>query len=163
MARQGYWLCEFVSISRILKRAKAAYARSFLYTESDENDATYFVLHQLRVLLRAIQELHEYLKRRTSELLAADELMRLTKWLKAELNSRQLALVNHALKRTDAVYTVESHRISHGVAYQTARTDLLSLAELGLLEKRKRGRTFVFVPSVKLREQIASQRLAHFP
>jgi Fic family protein len=162
MARQGYWLCEFVSISRILKRAKAAYARSFLYTESDENDATYFVLHQLRVLFRAIQDLHEYLKRRTTELRAADELMRLTKWLKAELNSRQLALVNHALKRTDAVYTVESHRISHGVAYQTARTDLLSLAEFGLLEKRKRGRTFVFVPSVKLRARIASQRFTHF-
>ena len=150
MARQGYWLCEFVSISRILKRAKAAYARSFLYTESDENDATYFVLHQLRVLIRAIEDLHAYLKRKTAELRAAEERVRHMRWLKEELNQRQLALVNHAMKRTDAAYTVESHRISHGVVYQTARTDLLHLASLGLLEKRKRGRTFVFVPSARL-------------
>lgn len=150
MARQGYWLCEFVSISRILKRAKAAYARSFLYTESDENDATYVVLHQLRVLIRAIEDLHKYLKRRTGELNVAEERLRHMRWLKAELNQRQLALVNHALKRADAAYTVESHRISHGVVYQTARTDLLHLAKLGLLDKRKRGRTFVFVPSARL-------------
>lgn len=150
MARQGYWLCEFVSISRILKRAKAAYARSFLYTETDENDATYFVLSQLRVIIRAIEDLHGYLKRRTAELRSAEERMRNTRWLKAELNHRQLALVNHAMKHGDAAYTVESHRISHGVVYQTARTDLLHLTKIGLLEKRKRGRTFVFVPSARL-------------
>ena len=150
MARQGYWLCEFVSISRILKRAKAAYARSFLYTETDENDTTYFVLHQLRVLIHAIDNLHQYLKRRGAELRVAQDRVRHMKWLKAELNHRQLALVNHAMKRVDAAYTVESHRISHGVVYQTARTDLLHLARLGLLDKRKRGRTFVFVPSARL-------------
>jgi Fic family protein len=150
MARQGYWLCEFVSISRILKRAKAAYARSFLYTESDENDATYFILHQLRVLIRAIEDLHVYLKRRTAELRVAEDRVRHMRGLKEELNYRQLALVNHALKRSEAVYTVESHRISHGVVYETARTDLLHLAKLGLLDKHKRGRTYVFVPSARL-------------
>jgi Fic family protein len=161
MARQGYWLCEFVSISRILKRAKAAYARSFLYSESDDNDATYFVLHQLKVLIRAIENLHDYLKRRTVELGAAEAQLRQMRWLKAELNQRQLALVNHALKRADAAYTVESHRISHGVVYQTARTDLLQLAQLGLLDKRKRGRTFVFVPSARLLSSARSP--AHAP
>jgi hypothetical protein len=58
------------------------------------------------------------------------------RWLKEELNPRQLALVNHAMKRSDVAYTVESHRISHGVVYQTARTDLLHLASLRLLDKR---------------------------
>jgi hypothetical protein len=41
MARQGYWLCEYVSISRILKEARAQYARSYLYSETGENDSTY--------------------------------------------------------------------------------------------------------------------------
>jgi len=44
MARQGYWLCEFVSISRILRRARGQYARAYLYTETDDNDVTYFLL-----------------------------------------------------------------------------------------------------------------------
>jgi len=160
MARQGYWLCEFVSISRILKRAPGAYARSFLYTESDENDTTYFVLHQLRVLVRAIEDLHTYLIRKAAELRAADDLVRRSDWLRAELNPRQLALVNHALKRPDALYTIESHRTSHSVTHQTARTDLLSLTQAGLLEKRKRGRTFIFLPKENLRAQLETGKLA---
>ena len=50
MLRQGHWLAEHVSISRILRKAPARYVRSFLYTETDDNDLTYFVLHQLDVL-----------------------------------------------------------------------------------------------------------------
>jgi Fic family protein len=160
MARQGYWLCEFVSISRILRKARAQHARSFLYTESDDNDVTYFVLHQLRVLLRAIGELHTYLARKTAELRAADDLVRSASWLRAELNPRQLALVNHALKKPETVYTVESHRVSHGVSYETSRSDLLALSRAGLLHQRKRGRTFVFVVPADLRERLENKRTA---
>ncbi len=46
MLRQGYWLFEFISISDTLRKAPATYARAFLYTESDENDLTYFLVHQ---------------------------------------------------------------------------------------------------------------------
>ncbi|MEJ7811500.1 MAG: Fic family protein [Gemmatimonadaceae bacterium] len=160
MARHGYWLCEFVSISRVLKRARAAYGRSFLYTETDGNDATYFILHQLRVLLRAIDDLHEYLRRKSAELRAADDLVRRARWLRAELNPRQLALVNHAMENQDALYTVESHRVSHGVSYETARSDLLALARAGLLEKRKRGRTFNFVVPADLKRRLQGRRPA---
>lgn len=45
MLQHGYWLFEFISISRILKRAPARYARAFLETESDDNDLTYFIIH----------------------------------------------------------------------------------------------------------------------
>jgi Fic family protein len=43
MLREGYWLFEFISISTVLKNASAQYGRSYLYTETDDNDATYFV------------------------------------------------------------------------------------------------------------------------
>ena len=76
MARHGYWLCEYVSISRILKKARGQYARSYLYTETDENDLTYFILYQMRVLLRAVDELHEYLARKAAELDEAEEIVR---------------------------------------------------------------------------------------
>ena len=157
MAREGYWLCEYVSISRILKKARAQYARAFLYTETDENDATYFVLHQLRVLMRAITDLHAYLERKAVELREADDLVRGARGLRAELNARQLALVTHALKQPAATYTIESHRRAHGVAYATARADLYALAERGLVEQRKRGRAFVFVPPADLRGQLRGQ------
>jgi hypothetical protein len=37
--------------------------------------------------------------------------------------------------------------------YQTARTDLLELAEEGLLKQQKSGRKFVFVASQRLRRR----------
>ena len=43
MLRQGYWIFEFLSISPFLKRTPEQYARAFLYAETDESDATYFI------------------------------------------------------------------------------------------------------------------------
>lgn len=160
MARQGYWLCEYVSISRILKKARGQYARSYLYTESDQNDATYFILYQLRVLLRAIDELHHYLARKAAEIHDAEDLIRRASSVRTELNPRQLALLNQALKRPDARYTVQSHQRSHGTSYETARADLSKLAEQGLLEQRKFGRAFVFVPRADLRARLEGGRRA---
>lgn len=163
MAREGYWLCEFVSISRVLKRARSAYSRSFLYTETDDNDVTYFVLHQLRVLLLAINDLHGYLKRKAAELRTAEDRIRRTRWLRMELNPRQLALVNHELDHPDAVYTVESHRISHGVSYETARSDLLALEKSGLLEKRKRAKAFIFTVPADFAAMLDGKQRAVLP
>ncbi len=154
MARQGYWLVEFVSISRILKKARAQYARSFLYTETDDNDATYFILYQLRVLIRAIEELHEYLAKRSEEIRSAENLLRRSAKLRDELNPRQVALINHALRNSDARYTVLSHQRSHGVSYESARSDLMKLKTLGLIEQRKSGRAFVFVPHRNLAKRL---------
>ena len=158
MAREGYWLCEYVSISRILKKARSQYARAFLYTETDENDATYFILYQLGVLTRAIRDLHTYLDRKAAEIREVEDLVRGSAVLRAELNPRQLDLLTHALKHTQAEYTVESHKRAHGVAYGTARADLLALTRRGLLEQRKRGRAFVFVAPEDLRARMVRKR-----
>ena len=65
-----------------------------------------------------------------------------------------VALVNHALKNPSFVYTIESHRNSHNVTYETARTDLLGLANLGVVDQGKRGRKFVFTARRDLRRRI---------
>lgn len=155
MARHGYWLCEFISISRVLKKAPARYGRAFLYTESDDNDATYFILNQLEVILHAVHDLHLYLQRKTEELRDVQQLLSRSRLVTAMFNQRQLALLNHALKHPHQAYTFESHRRSHGVSYQTARTDLLELARAGVLDTLKVGRTFTFLSPEDLRERIA--------
>jgi len=54
----GYRLLEFVSISRVLRQAPAKYARSYLFTETDDSDVTYFIVHRLATVIRAIDEFH---------------------------------------------------------------------------------------------------------
>lgn len=154
LARSGYWLMEYVSISRLLKQAPAQYGRAYLHSETDDNDTTYFILHQLSVIERAIDALYEYLERKTAEQRSAERVLRHAPGLADQLNHRQVALLTHALKHAGHGYTVESHRRSHRVTLQTARTDLLGLAELNLLTPGKRGRALVFYAPDDLRQRI---------
>ena len=156
LARSGYWLLEYVSISRLLKQAPAQYSRAYLHTETDANDTTYFLIHQLGVIEQAIAALYDYLNRKASEQRDAENLLRHAPGLSGDLNHRQVALLSHALRHPGQDYTVESHRRSHRITTQTARTDLQRLTGLGLLEQRKRGRAFVFRAPEDLRERIAA-------
>lgn len=141
---QGYWLLEFVSISGVLKKAPAQYARAYLFTQTDESDVTYFLIHQLETILAAMDGLYVYLRRKASELKATESMLRTAEHSRGHLNHRQLALIRHAVRHPGASYTIEGHRQSHDVVYQTARADLLRLVELGLLQQRKTARAFAF-------------------
>ncbi len=145
MLRQGYWLFEYISISRLLLRAPAKYGRAFLYTETDALDATYFLLYQLHVIRRAIEELHAYLQAKMAEMRETLSMLRQT-----TLNHRQVALLTHALRHHDAEYTFRTHARSHRVVQQSARTDLLDLEERGLLQRRVVGNRYYFYPAPDL-------------
>ena len=81
---------------------------------------------------------------------------------RTDLNHRQLALLAHAVRHPGWEYTTRSHMTSHNVAYATARADLFQLAELGLLDRRQRGRKLnVFLTPPDLEERIRTLRSAH--
>ncbi len=136
LLHRSYWMFEFVSISPFLKAAPAQYARAFLHTETDANDVTYFLVHQVDVILQAIDELDRYIDRKVAQVQRVEQLLR----HRTDLNHRQLALLAHAARYPSEEYTTRSHMTSHNVAYATARADLFHLAEIGLLDRRRRGR-----------------------
>ena len=140
MLNQGYWLFEFISISSVINQARGQYERSFLLSESDDNDLTYFLLAQVKVIQQAISSLHAYLERK------ADEVGTLQQRLEGMegINHRQLALLRHALRHSGFRYSVLSHQNSHGISHQTARSDLQKLAARELLIPGKDGRREVF-------------------
>lgn len=151
MRKQGYWLTEYLSISRLLRQGPAKYARSFLLTEQDERDATYFIIFQLRILERAVEELHTYLRRKIRDVRMVERALQGA----GNLNHRQLALLSHAARNADQIYTFRSHAASHNVTVETARTDLLHLWRRGLLVRRKSSRRYVFEPPADLAERLA--------
>lgn len=156
MAKSGYWLMEYTSISHILRRAPARYMRAYLHTETDGNDTTYFLLHQLSTIRRAIAALHEYLDRKVGEQRETEQLLAASPKLRTRFNHRQVALLTHALRNTGEGYRVDAHQRSHSVVYQTARTDLMDLHALGLLEKAKQGNAYVFFAPDDLRDRLAA-------
>lgn len=146
MLRSGYDLVEFVSISSVLRESYGQYRDAFLYAESDEEDATYFLVYHAKVLRRAIERLHEYVRRQQEE--NAEMLRQLAGY--SGLNARQHAMLRHALRHPTTIFTYRSHATSHDVTHATARKDLLALAALGLLEQRKRGKEFTFMAAQDL-------------
>ena len=151
MARSGYWLAEYLSISTIIRRAPAQYVRAYVYSETDDNDLTYFIEFHLRVVLQAIRALHLYLERKTRELDSLSNIIRGSD-LARVFNHRQIALLSHMVRRPDAVYTISGHQRSHNVTYQTARTDLISLADFGLLDVYTIGRKLHYRPAQDVEE-----------
>ena len=143
MHTRGYWLAEYLPISRLIRRAPARYARAFMETETDQGDTTYFLIHQLGVIERAIEDLHVYLQRKISEVQDIERMLRADD----DLNGRQLALLIDATREPDASYSFDSHAMSHRVSHETARSDLGGLAERGLLTRRRKGHKYIFEPA----------------
>ena len=149
LLRQGYWLAEYLSISRLLRRAPARYTKAFVCTETDEADFTYFLVHQLEILREAIEELWNYLEAKGAEVRRAEQALRGDR----AFNHRQIDLLSRALRRPYETFTIKSHQNTYRITYPTAHGDLMELAGQGLLERRKAGREYRFSPAVeRLRE-----------
>ncbi len=150
LRKQGYWLVEYLPISKFIRKAPAQYARAFLETETDSGDTTYFILHQLKIIERAIDDLHLYLKRKIAEVRDVEVLLQDNEGL----NHRQLALLTDAVRHPEASYSFQSHSTSHRVTHETARVDLTGLAEMGLLIRKRKGRQHWFEPVPDLPQRL---------
>ena len=151
MRTRGYWLVDYLTVSRILANAPAQYAKAFLLTETDERDTTYFILYQLQVIERAVAALHRYLGKKAKEIRDVEQLIRAGS---AEFNHRQLALLSHALRNPDRIYTFLTHSASHTVTHETARNDILPLVDKGLFERHRVGRRHSFTPHQRLADRL---------
>ncbi len=159
MLRNDCWMMQYISISQILKVEYGKYAKAFLHTETDDNDLTYFIIHQLSVIRKAIDALHSSLKKKVEKIVSTREILEGVNRFKGRLNFRQISLLKHAIENPNAIYTVKEHQNTHGTAYETARKDLMIMAdELNLLVKQKAGRAFIFISPEDLKTRIEKEK-----
>lgn len=154
MLRQGYWLSEFLTISRILRQAPTKYTKSFIFTEQDAGDLTYFLIYQLKVIQRALNDLDKYLARKSEELRSTRKLLSPNA---STFQYRQVSLLEFAIKHPGEYFTVKSHAKSHGVSEQAARNDLYELEDRKFLERSKIGREFAWTAPNDLADRIKSE------
>lgn len=143
LIKKGYWLTEYLSISRIIYKNKNQYEKTFLYTENDNNDLSYFILFNLVTMKKAYEELKSYLQRKISERnsIAAVRLMN-------GISLRQSYIINIIKDKPDSIITVKEIATRFSVTEKTARTDLQSLVRRGLMEELPlNNRTIGYVKS----------------
>jgi len=154
MARSGYWLAEYLSISRVIKKHPTRYGMAYLNAETDGGDTTYFVIDQLDVIAEALADLYAYLDEKSRESQGIDALLQRSEY-RDSFNHRQARLLQYGVTHPGARFTIKEHAAYHGVSYLTARSDLDALAAAGLLDKRRVGRTNVFTAPVDLADRFA--------
>jgi Fic family protein len=154
MIKKGYWLTEYLSISRVIYKSKASYEKSYIYTEADMNDISYFIHYNLNAMQKAYEQLKQWLteqekKRRAMKNFVAIE----------GINDRQAYLLRLFSENADLDMRVKEVATRFNVTTHTARADLQHLTELGLLREvaiDKKTKAYVRTSNfAKILEQLA--------
>lgn len=138
---RGYWLFEYLPISRTILRSKKKYALAYLHTEYDEMDLTYFILYNIRCIENAREDLLSYITDKQSDQKTTTAIIKAIR----DINQRQAEILREMMERSEEFFTIREIVETYGVVYQTARNDLLYLADLGYITREKRGREFMFI------------------
>jgi Fic family protein len=155
LLRKGYWLTEYLSISRMILKSKDQYAKAYIYTETDDNDLTYFINYQLRTMRLAFQSLREYIQRKIEEKKKITDFVRI-----GNVNDRQGLILKWVYEEPLLMLSVKEIETRLSVSNQTARTDLYGLAELGYLEAiYMNKKTKVFARSKNFDELLKQKKL----
>jgi Uncharacterized conserved protein len=128
MLKQGYWLTEYLSISRIISKSKNAYEKAYLYSEADSNDAGYFITYHLKVLDLAFKELQQYIKRKITERQQAAAFLVL-----GDINERQAAILQIMVDQPKSLLTVKEIQNRFSVSHTTAKSDIDGLVRKAYL------------------------------
>ena len=146
MLKNGYWLFEYISISRLLKEAPAKYVRAYLYTETDDLDLTYFLYYQAEIIQRAITDLEKYISDKQNNFKAfSSAIAQFTTSVTPKLNDRQVQLLQKASKETGAIFTAKKISREYDITENTARKDLKRLADLNLFGQLKSGNQIGYI------------------
>ena len=129
---KGYWMTEYLSISKFILKSKAQYEKAYLYCECDGNDLTYFINYHLKAMKIAYGNLKTYIQRKIKEKNKILSFNRIP-----NINERQAQILKLFIDRPSISLTVKEVEQRSGVVNQTARTDLVILEELGYLENIK--------------------------
>lgn len=154
MIKKGYWLTEYLSISRIIYRNKKKYEMAFLYTENDENDLSYFIQYNLEVMHKAFEELKIYLQRKISEqndLLYFKEI--------SEINERQAQILKTLTEKPKSIFTAKELTSIFNVSIKTTRSDLQQLVAMGFMQEINiNQRQFGYIRADNFEEKIEEAR-----
>ncbi len=141
MLSQGYWLFEYMTLSRRILRSRKNYDLAYLYTEYDEMDLTYFIKYLLSCVENSLADMLEYIRHQEKEQQRTKEIIKNN----PDLSLRQALILEGFMQNPTKLFTIKEISETYAVVYQTARTDLFLLEKKGFITKKLAGKTFVFL------------------
>lgn len=153
--RSGYWLFEYVSISKFIKEKRGAYDKAFIYTETDDFDLTYFIYNQVETIDKAVKSLHEYIN------VKKQDFYEFMHWIDKSpiaktLTRGHLEILKEAVKSPGKEFTARQVAIDFSVTENTARSYLKLLVDKDLLvlAQSKQGKTKIYIAPANLKTRL---------
>ena len=155
MLRSGYWLFEFVSISKLIQEKRTDYDTAYIYTETDEFDLTYFIYNQVGVVTKAVDALHEHIDKKKREFYEFMEWIENSPVSKL-LKQGELEVLKDAVKHPGKVFTTQQVSLEFNINENTARSYLNKLTDEDLLmaTKSKKGKGILYIAPADLRTRL---------
>lgn len=155
MLRSGYWLFEYVSISKLIQEKRSDYDTAYIYSETDEFDLTYFIYNQVGVVTKAVDALHAHIDRKKREFYEFMEWIENSPVSKV-LKQGQLEVLKDAVKHPGKIFTPKQLSIDFDINENTARSYLNKLVDEDLLmaTKSKKGKGILYVAPADLRTRL---------
>ena len=129
MIRNGYASVEYLSISKVMKSHRGKYDNSYLLSETDDNDITYFINFNLDVVSEATDAFLSYVRRKMEE---NDKTLEDSRT--SGLNIRQREVLSDLMNSTEPMDIYEL-AAKYMVQPQSIRRDIQKLDELGLVNR----------------------------
>ncbi len=143
MFKRDFAAFRYIAISVLLKKAPLKYGKSYLHSENDGMDLTYFVEYQCSLVIRAIDKFKE------SYTNTATEIEKFNRWLwdsglYKKLTEKQRTVFQVAKNGIATGFTIRNVESNLGCSYNTAANVLNGLVKLKLFKKVKTGKEWFF-------------------
>lgn len=158
--KHDYSAFRYISISLLLKKAAIKYGKSYLYTETDDLDLTYFIDYQCSVIIRAIGAFKNAYEKTQKEVEVFNQWL-WSSGLYKKLSEKQRTVFQVARSGIALTFTATQVAQHLGCAQATATKVLNGLVAFGLFEKRKEESAWVYV--MRSHHAIISTDLNKFP
>jgi len=141
--KSDYAAMRYIAISTLLKEAVTKYGKSYIHTESDEMDLTYFVDYQCAIIMKAVTSfLGTYIA-------AVEDLEEFNNFLwesglYGKLNEKQKIVFQVAKSQIAQTFTAAIVKDNLECSYNTAASVLNKLVELKLFKRKKIGREWIY-------------------
>ena len=141
--KNGYWLTEYISISRSIKENTEQYKYAYLATETDDNDLTYFIDYNIECLRKSLDSYKKYIHKKMHE-----EKHLQTKIQNAELTLRQWEYLYFFERHKQRDYTLLELTREFDFSRNTIKKDIDALVEkwmLAVLARDTKTRSYRYV------------------
>ncbi|OIJ14267.1 hypothetical protein BKP37_08810 [Anaerobacillus alkalilacustris] len=140
LLKKGYNFFRFFSISTVVNQKKGKYYKAIKDTEDYGSDLTYFIKAYSEMTLESIEDMITKLNKELEHDLLSLELEKDD----IILSKRQKKFLTFIKGKESNITTIQEYLKKMKVSYETARTDLSELTELGIFKRDKKGKKYIY-------------------